>query len=90
MKDCQSPESKNLRTRRRVCWCIGVLIIAFYSACIQKVNIASNTSISGLVNGSVVEGKISAMLNTGSGGSSSCSFSKLPVGFNPGTFGTHL
>ena len=52
-------------------------------------DITSRSTITGLVNGSAVEGKISATFNTGRGGSSTCEFSQLPEGFNPGTFGTH-
>ena len=53
-------------------------------------DLTSLSTITGMVNGDVVEGKIRATFNTGKGGASSCNFTKLPKGFNPGTFGTHV
>jgi len=55
----------------------------------HDLDIVSNSSITGMVNGEAVEGSISASFNTGRGGSSTCTFSKLPKGFSPATFGTH-
>lgn len=71
----------------------GIVIIAllFYAACSRTpgISITSRSTISGVVNGSQVEGKIMATFNTSRGGSSTCNFTHLPNGFNPGTFGTH-
>jgi hypothetical protein len=55
----------------------------------RDLDIVSNSSITGTVNGEAVEGSISASFNTGRGGSSTCTFSMLPQGFSPATFGTH-
>jgi hypothetical protein len=51
----------------------------------QDIEITSRSTISGLVNGAAVEGRILATFNTALGGSSSCEFSQFPAGFNPGT-----
>lgn len=71
--------------------CMFGLILMNQIGCVkhQDIDITSRSTISGSVNGSAVEGKISATFNTGRGGSSTCDFSHLPVGFNPATFGTH-
>jgi hypothetical protein len=47
------------------------------------------TTISGIVNDEPLRGRVSAKLNTAGGGSSSCSFARLPSGFTPATLGTH-
>ncbi len=47
------------------------------------------TTISGIVNDEALRGRVSARLNTGGGGRSSCSFARLPSGFTPATLGTH-
>ncbi len=47
------------------------------------------TTISGIVNYEPLRARVSARLNTGGGGRSSCSFAKLPSGFTPATLGTH-
>lgn len=67
-----------------------MILFALFSSCRSDRNIASRSTISGTVNGSPVQGMISATFYTGRGGNSSCTFSKLPAGFNPGTFGSHL
>lgn len=51
--------------------------------------ILSRTRVTGFVNGAEVSGNISATIDTSRGGRSKCEYSKLPLGFNPGTFGTH-
>ena len=51
--------------------------------------IAVSTQILGIVNGETLKGRVTAELNTGRGGKSTCVFSKLPTGFSPATFGTH-
>lgn len=51
--------------------------------------IAVRTQISGIVNGETLKGRVTATLNTGRGGKSTCAFSKLPRGFSPATFSTH-
>ena len=53
------------------------------------VDVAVRTRITGSVNGQGVDAVVAATVNTGRGGSSTCTFSRLPRGFNPGTFGTH-
>ncbi len=57
--------------------------------CDENVEVRSLTVLKGWVNDSPVEGKISAVINTGRGGVSSCKFNRLPKGFNAATFGTH-
>jgi hypothetical protein len=52
-------------------------------------SVTVRTQISGIVNGEALKGRVVATLNTGRGGKSACSFSKLPSGFNPATLGTH-
>jgi len=52
-------------------------------------DIVSRTEVTGTVNGGVVAGRVSASFNTARGGRSSCDYQKLPVGFTPGTIGTH-
>jgi hypothetical protein len=71
---------------------IGMILFASLAACRQDpdIDITAKTTISGIVNGSAMEGKILASFNTGRGGSSSCEFSQLPAGFTPGTFGPQL
>ena len=55
----------------------------------RDIDVTSRTTISGTVNGSPLEVKVVATFNTGRGGSSTCTFEKLPTGFNPATLGTH-
>ncbi len=68
-----------------------IVLISSLAACGRgpSIDITSRSTISGVVNGSKVEGKILAHFNTARGGSSTCNFTQLPEGFNPGTFGTH-
>jgi hypothetical protein len=55
----------------------------------MKREIRAQTTISGFVNGQQLKGKVVALVDRDRGGRSSCEFSELPRGFNPGTFGTH-
>jgi len=83
---------------------VGAALLAVIAACAEEpyleppqpepppardLDIVSKSSITGMVNGEAVEGSISASFNTGRGGSSTCTFSMLPQGFSPATFGTH-
>jgi hypothetical protein len=55
----------------------------------KDLDISSKTTIRGIVNGSPVEGTVTAAINTGRGGSSACQFSQLPGNFNAATLSTH-
>jgi hypothetical protein len=55
----------------------------------KDVEILSLTEILGSVNGQDVKASISAVIDTGRGGRSTCTFTALPERFNPGTFSTH-
>lgn len=71
---------------------IGVILTAFLAACpraARDINVNAKTMYSGIVNGSPMEVDVLATINTGRGGSSTCTFTKLPPGFNPATLGTH-
>jgi hypothetical protein len=52
-------------------------------------DIVSRPRVKGTVNGAAVAGTVSASLNTGRGGTSTCDYAQLPSGFNPGTLNTH-
>ena len=75
-----------LRSHSSLGWCL--LGIGFLSGCNRHIEIVSNTTVSGTVNASAFEGRITATLNTGGGGRSSCEYTQLPPGFTPGTIGT--
>ncbi len=85
------------RAKRRLCFELGLslTVAAFLVACSvnrdhgRNVDILSRTVITGSVNGSPFEGRVSATFNTRRGGSSSCEFAKLPAGFTPSTINTH-
>ena len=55
----------------------------------KDVDVVSKTVISGMVNGSAIDGTVNATFNTGRGGRSTCEFVKLPPKFTPGTLSTH-
>jgi hypothetical protein len=55
----------------------------------HSIDVVSRTVISGSINNDAVKGRVSATLNTGRGGSSTCEFEQLPASFTPGTFATH-
>jgi hypothetical protein len=52
--------------------------------------ISARTRISGLVNGQAFQGKVSAVIDPGRGGRSSCEFSHLPTSFTPATLGNQM
>ncbi len=61
---------------------------ALLAACSRRqVDIVSRTTITGSVNGSPLEGRVSATISSSRGGRSTCEFPHLPPGFTPGTFG---
>ena len=62
---------------------------AFPSACRRKIDIVSRTVITGSANGAAFQGNVTATINTGRGGQSTCAFDQLPPSFMPGTIGTH-
>jgi hypothetical protein len=91
--------SVRLRKPHAKCWLYSVfglsLTAAFLVACgvnrdhDRSLDILSRTVITGSVNASPFEGRVSATFNTRRGGSSSCEFDKLPTGFTPATMNTH-
>ena len=50
--------------------------------------VTARTTYSGIVNDSPLEVDVVAKFNTGRGGTSSCTFKKLPSGFTPASLGT--
>lgn len=73
---------------------IGIFIFAsFFVGCYKRpkgdIDVTSNTTYSGTVNGNPIEIDVLATFNTGRGGDSTCKFTKLPPAFNPATLGTH-
>ena len=85
----------NPPSRRRVAVLL-VLVLGIATACATKDvvrlsdrDIVSRMRVKGTVNGAAVAGTVSASLNTGRGGSSTCEYAQLPSGFNPGTLNTH-
>ena len=71
----------------------GIILFASLTACprgqVQDIDITAKTTISGTVNGNPLAVDVLATFNTGRGGSSTCTFTKLPTGFNPASLGTH-
>ncbi len=71
----------------------SLILFASLTACprgqIQDIDVTAKTTISGTVNGSPLAVDVLATFNTGRGGSSTCTFTKLPTGFNPASLGTH-
>jgi hypothetical protein len=85
----------NPPSRRRV-GVLLVLVLGIATACATKDvirladrDIVSRMRVKGTVNGAAVAATVSASLNTGRGGSSTCEYAQLPSGFNPGTLNTH-
>ena len=85
----------NSVSRRRTGMLLA-LILGITTACATRDvvrltdrDIVSRTRVKGTVNGAAVAGTVSATLNTGRGGSSTCEYPQLPGGFNPGTLNTH-
>jgi hypothetical protein len=70
---------------------VGLILFAPLAACHrqQNIDVTAKTTVSGFVNGSPIEVDVLATFNTGRGGSSTCTFTKLPADFNPGSLGTH-
>lgn len=85
------PRHSNPLDRRLLFFCLSVALLAPLAACRRErdIDVRAKTTISGAVNGGPLEAEILATFNTGRGGSSTCSFTKLPTGFNPATLGTH-
>lgn len=88
---------ENLRLKHPFIFLVRLLVcmsVLFLLACshrtrsVHGIDIVSGTSITGSVNGAAFENRVSATLNIGHGGRSSCEFSHLPVGFTPGTLST--
>ena len=73
--------------------CLGMAVVmaSTLASCrrTRDLEITSRTAITGDINGSPLAVSVVAKFNTGGGGTSSCTFTKLPTGFNPGTIGTH-
>jgi len=78
-------------TERLLLLVMGIILFAPLAACRREkdIDITAKTAISGIVNGSPLEVNVVATFNTGRGGSSTCTFTKLPTGFNPASLGTH-
>ena len=70
-----------------------LVVLLGTAACVssspKSLEVVSRTNITGTINDSAVEGTVFATIDTGAGGSSSCTFPKLPIEFNPATIGTH-
>jgi hypothetical protein len=54
----------------------------------RDISVTSRTTYSGIINGSPINVDVLATINTGRGGSSACTFTSLPTGFNPAVLGT--
>jgi hypothetical protein len=68
---------------------MGVFLLAcVHGERVHNIDIVSRTVISGSINGTAFEGRVSAILNTGRGGRSTCEFARLPPNFTPGTCAT--
>ena len=77
---------------RRAPWLVSICLAACTCPTADprpSVDIESRTNVTGTINGSAIEGTVTARLNTGRGGASTCRFTKLPPKFTPGTIGTH-
>ena len=80
------------RAAHGLCAARGLMLLAAVGsllACDRGSDIASRTTLSGSVNGSVITGRVSSTIDAGRGGRSTCEFDELPPSFTPGTFGTH-
>ena len=72
---------------------IGMSLLASLSSCHREgatkdIEVTSRTKYSGTINGNPIAIDVVATINTGRGGKSSCTFTSIPNGFNPGTLGT--
>lgn len=69
---------------------MGVVLLACaHNTRVRRIDVVSRTVISGSINASAVKGRVSATINTGRGGRSTCEFEQLPPSFTPGTLATH-
>jgi hypothetical protein len=77
--------------KRLLLYAIGIILSASLTACLRErdIDVTAKTTVSGIVNGSPIEVDVLATFNTGRGGTSSCTFAKLPAGLNPAALGTH-
>jgi hypothetical protein len=77
--------------KRGLLFATAIMLFAFVAACPRArfIDINSKTTVSGIVNGSPMEVDVLATINTGHGGNSTCTFTKLPTAFNPASLGTH-
>ena len=78
-------------TERLFCFGMVIVLFAAFAACRRDrdIDVTARTTMSGVVNGSPLEATVVATINTGRGGSSTCTFTKTPTGFNPASLGTH-
>jgi hypothetical protein len=72
---------------------IMVLFVSLAATCRQQraprdLEVTAKTTYSGTINGSPIKVDVLATINTGRGGSSSCTFASLPPAFNPAVLGT--
>lgn len=72
---------------------IGIILLASLFACRRQVGtkdmeVTAKTKYSGTINGSPISIDVLATINTGRGGSSSCTLTNGPSGFNLATLGT--
>ena len=77
--------------RSRAVFGFSLLAVASLVTCARNrgVDILSLTVITGSLNASPFEGRVSATFNTRRGGSATCEFSKLPTRFTPATLSSH-
>lgn len=85
------PPNQFYSIKRGLLFATAIILFFALAACPRKqdIDVQSKTTVSGVVNGSPLEVEVLAKFNTGRGGSSACTFSKLPAGFNPASLGTH-
>jgi hypothetical protein len=91
MEDIKMVRNQRLFTEILLLSAAGIILLAPLAACHrqQNIDVTAKTIVSGNINGSPIEVDILATFNTGRGGSSTCTFTKLPPDFNPATLGTH-
>jgi hypothetical protein len=82
-------------TKRSLFVCVGIVVLfaSLAATCRQQrvtkdIEVKSKTTYSGIINGSPIRVDVLATINTGRGGSSSCTFTSLPPAFNPAVLGT--
>ena len=91
-EDEQMQRKMSFSTKHLLFLGMGIVLLTSLAACRRErdVDVSAKTTISGIVNGSPMEVDVLATFNTGRGGSSTCTFTKLPAGFNPASLGTHM